>query len=629
MEIAKAYIENKNNKQISTQELAQQKFLATVESLMTNVFGKYLIRYYGSEAQKYHVVFSHTDNTSYQDANNHKIVISLTNVIAQIQKGVNALAVAYHELAHILYTNNTQRDNIRANVVQSIVDMIGNVEHNKIDGNVHSIWNVLEDHYIERKLMHEEPFLRNIINPLKTILSDDGSLMSWRLQEYAQKQPPQELVDLCDTYINLRQRIGDNTTSKRSKAMQNISTALLDIYIYLSKEEPPQDEPQEDDDDNGDEPTQTQQGGGGLEIKGKDEDEDEPVEEDKSDEPFKTSKKARSKMSQEEKDQVDKLDQLLKSELEKVEEVMQTQIEQAQIQVAFGEQSAPLADTMFKNFFVKSLPFEIPTLLNLRNTIRNGISQAQAKSYKSDPSFKLNTPRLIESIANKVEPKVFYGKGKDASSLRKVVIFQDVSGSTEQMHSCIFDIIAYSLSKSFEDSKWYLYGDKIIEKHKRDYNVPSIAIGNHNGIAGSTNSWYLTKAMRKHKQDKALFVVITDGDIHSLIRDEVTFNKFRDSTAFVGELDKETQKFAKYFATINDKEKDLIYNTLRQVRSDHFREIRENVVKYQSKGVKGHYADHIAYTQAYYKYLIANANTRKIITRLILEIVQVMKGQLR
>jgi len=464
MEIAKAYIENKDNPRMTKEELAHQKFLATVESLMTNVFGKYLIRYYGSEAQKYHVEFSHHDHTSYQDATNHKIVISLTNVVAQIQKGINALAVAYHELAHILYTNNTQRDTIRANVVSAIVKLLtlarsnstGTVtaqEYQKIENNVHTIWNILEDHYIERKLMRNEPFLRNIINPLKTILSDDGSLMSWRLQEYAQIQPPQELVDLCDTYIDLRERIGDNTTSKRLKVMQKISQALLDIYVYLTnqEDEPPQDEPQktddndDDDDDKGDEPTNPKQ------RRGKDDDddndEDEPVEDDKGDEPFKTNKKARRKMSQEEKDQIDKLDQLLKSELEKVEEHMQTQIEQMEIQVAFGEQGEPLADTMFKNFFVKKLPFEIPTLLNLRNTIRNGISQAQAKSYKSDPSFKLNTPRLVESIANKSEPKVFYGKGKDASSLRKVVIFQDVSGSTEQMHSCLFDIIAYSLSK--------------------------------------------------------------------------------------------------------------------------------------------------------------------------------------
>lgn len=126
--------------------------------------------------------------------------------------------------------------------------------------------------------MRNEPFLRNIINPLKTILSDDGSLMSWRLQEYAQIQPPQELVDLCDVYIDLRERIGDNTTSKRVKAMRSISQALLDIYIYLTKQEdkPPQDEPQEkdDEDDKGDEPAPlppTKQGGG----KGNDDDEDE------------------------------------------------------------------------------------------------------------------------------------------------------------------------------------------------------------------------------------------------------------------------------------------------------------------------------------------------------------------
>jgi hypothetical protein len=193
------------------------------------------------------------------------------------------------------------------------------------------------------------------------------------------------------------------------------------------------------------------------------------------------------------------------------------------------------------------------------------MTAAQRKSYTSNVSNRVSVPRLVEALTSKQEPKIFSNKGKDFTQLRKVVIFEDVSGSTSGQISYVFSQIAYALARSFNMSEWWLYGSQLAKKHLKDYKYLSEKIGlNYYNVGGCTNSDYLLNVMKKYQDEKAIFVVITDGDINSLIYSEL-FSKFKDSTAIVGFIHekhtsdiKHAVNFHKEFVEIREKQEEKL-----------------------------------------------------------------------
>lgn len=640
-----------------------------VEVLFQDIFGKYLLRYYGEKAQKFSVQVNVYEDTSYMNFESQRISIAMNSIVQQLQKGINVYAVAYHELAHILYTHNDVRDTIRE---KCLMDMYNEgytvdpaltdkqeIKRAKIEANrvlekqVHSIWNVVEDERIERILMREYTFLADIVDPLKTIIQDDGKIMSWRLGKYASKTPDAKIAQLCEHYIALynQQKVSKNSKTGRFEINPNsvtvLSTILYEIHklLFTPTQQPPINPPVNP-------PKPKQKGKGGdfkVKVKGKGGDEpvdddndddnddnkidDEPVDDDKNNG---VDNEAKAKSEKRE----DELNKQLEKQIAQAQELIATVVAEQDYLNSVLNESKRLPvhdDPLFKNMFI----VEIPLITQQRTTIRGGITQAQRKSFKSDISPKINVSRLVETMSNKSEPKVFYSKGKDVSFLRKVVIFEDVSSSTYgggNLLSPTFSMIAYALAKSFDDCDWWIYGDLLAKKHKQDFCIPSTIVGTRYNMAMSTNASYLANVMRKYAKEKALFVVITDGDIQSLTQDNKLFKQYVNQTAFIGYLKHEDAKHLKHKCVIDDTllrrmdltRRDFAY----QARYDQAASLAEQWLKKQSASNEDRFNYFKALQQIHqsknaFNAILKDAKIRQYIVDAVKTITSVMKGSMK
>ncbi len=574
-----------------------------VEVLFQDIFGKYMIKYYGEQTKNYRVLVSTDDQNSYMNSRDNVVVIAMRNVADQLKLGINVYAVAYHELAHILYTNDNIRDQIRVKAhmdmqsddyqidqahlqtlsVESKHKYIRNTRATQ-EKQLHMLWNVVEDERIERLIMNDHPFLTDILDPLKTIIKDDGKIMSWRLGKYAKKVPDARIAQLCEQYHSVYNSnaivIPNGHTINKEFADRSVRNTLAQILYELHKlmfptqeqgTEPPIIDPlkpkkrgkgkSENKTQGGDEPVDNQ------DDKDDDNDDDNDDNDDnngKDDDNDDNNGKDDKKIAREKKE--DELNKQLQNQIDKAKELIQTVVAEINYQssVLPEDQRKPLfTDPRFKNMFIT----EIPLITQQRTTIRGGMTQAQRKSFKSDISPKINVARLVETMSNKSEPKVFYSKGKDASPLRKVVIFEDVSSSTYgggRLLSPMFSMIAYALAKSFDECDWWIYGDLLAKKHKVDYAVPSQVVGRKYRMASGTRSSYLANVMRKYAQEKALFVVITDGDIQSLIQDNELFKRYVNQTAFIGYIKQDEAKQLKHKSIMDDNLFDYVNHASRK-----------------------------------------------------------------
>jgi hypothetical protein len=638
-----------------------------VEVLFQDIFGKYLLRYYGEQAQKFSVQVNSYEDTSYMNFETQRISIAMNSIVQQLTKGINVYAVAYHELAHILYTHNDVRDTIRERVLRKMYDDKYGLDptltdkeeikqqrvasHTIHEKQVHMLWNVIEDERIERILMREYTFLVDIVDPLKTIIQDDGKIMSWRLGKYASKTPDATIAHLCEHYIavyNQAKIVKSKTTGRFEIADKNIeidlSNTLYEIHklMFPPTTQPPVNPPKPKKRGKGKSENKTQ---GGDEPVNNNDDKDDDKDDDNNDNDNKgDDKKVNNKQDDKAKAKSEKREDELNKQLEKqiaqAQELIETVVaEQDYLSSTLNEKRRVSVhdDPIFKNMFI----VEIPLITQQRTTIRGGITQAQRKSFKSDISPKINVSRLVETMSNKSEPKVFYSKGKDASFLRKVVIFEDVSSSTYgggNFFSPVFSMIAYALAKSFDDCDWWIYGDLLAKKHKQDFCIPSTVVGTRYNMAMSTNASYLANVMRKYAKEKALFVVITDGDIQSLTRDNKLFQQYVNQTAFIGYLKYEDQKILKHKCVIDEKlarhmdmsRRDMAY----QIRYDHATQLAENWLKKQPT----HNEERFNYFKALHQIhasknafdaILKDAKMRQYVVDAVKTITSVMKGSMK
>lgn len=613
-----------------------------LQALFEKIFGKYMTQYYGERTRGYTVHFGSTSNgTSYCDSTNKRIQIDLVNIKQQLERGISPFAVAYHELAHVLYTNDYVRDAIRDKVVAKVyvATQMGETYSltSQINQIAHHVWNVLEDERIERKMMREFPFLRVHVDPLKRIIEDDGHLFSWRLGKYAQQQAPKAIVLLAETFVN--DEVDPlNVKTKSHGHIKRCVEAITPIVIDLlqQQQQPPQpprtkggnkptkidfDEPVDDDNDNDNE------------------DEDNDDNKTGGDFPTKRVSKPANKQddddskqqSKEQRVQEQRMIETLEKELDKIVETIQTQVQEAEYEKSLAE--AHLRDIVItkKYPFLNEFSYKIPVFNSQKSIVRGGMTLAQMKSYKSDISSKLNTTRLVQAIANRQEPKVFYNKGKDMQALRKVVIFHDVSGSTANDIDGIFDIVALSLAKSFEQVDWWVYGDALWKKHVEDYEMPTMLVGSHYRIDGSTRTTYLANVMRKYQKENAIFVVLTDGDIQSLVIGNPMWEKFKDKTAFIGYLDMsddEMKQAVKHHATISHDDYVYVKHGMSRIFYDNdvCADIARETHKLQSLGMATIDANRVVVKKYQYKLFLSDDRIRKMITHLQNSVVSLVKG---
>jgi hypothetical protein len=545
-----------------------------LEALFTQIFGKYLMRYYDANG-KYAVSFDKYAETSYMNSEQKVIVISGKNIETLLKANVSALSVAYHELAHVLYTNDRVRDMMRKQTLK-LLDINHGFNMHQLhfaQPQIHAIWNVLEDQRIERLMIREFPFLKDILDPLRSILPDDDKLMTWRRQQYSQRlsNVPKALVDLCEQFAGAK-HLKSPTSPAGAKILSEIFvlifgkpnvqqppvidfTNIQHTPVQGSDDEPqqagtPTDEPHGDDDDADDEDGDDQDDDADdedgddqdddAEDEGDDEDDDEPVN---GGDPIDTASKVIAN-----KQELDKRDQQLakaqaqddheKAILSMLKDIQKTLRENAELQ----SYAQSVVQDHKPNKDSNTQQNRIPAFTSIAQDVRNGMTAAQRKTYNSNMSHRISVSRVVEALANKQEPKVFSNKGKDFTYLKKVVIFEDVSGSTAGRISQTFSTLAYSLAKSFSTSEWWLYGSKLAKKHLTDYPYYSYEVAHrHNGaytVGNSTGSQELLNVMNKYKQEKAVYVIITDGDIQPLI-DNPLFETFKHSIAIIGMIPQE------------------------------------------------------------------------------------------
>lgn len=577
-----------------------------LQSLFVEIFGKYLMRYYDATGQ-YAVSFDTHASTSYMNSSSKQIVIALKNIIMLLQANVHVLSVAYHELAHVLYTSDRARDQMRRKA-GDILLANGTVadrrvyHHNNVEQQLHGIWNLVEDQRIERLMVLEFPFLKDIVEPLKSVLGEDDKLFSWRRDNYSTRRAfiPAQLITLCESYAGLK-KFKSPTIAVGAQILADIYALVFGKQVSATqpktidyenvKYQPVQgqdDEPQQQgqpmpDDQHGDDPEDSddqgqladdqtiddnddqdddaeqqddeENGADGVEVDGdvdEGEEDDSDIDElddedaDDSDEELEDGNPA---ISQQELDKRDKelakaqaQDDNEKGILRMLKDIQRTMRENAELQ---DYKNSVIED--HKPFYKGSIPEHrrIPAIFSIAQDVRNGMTAAQRKTYNSEVSNRVSVSRVVEALASKQEPRVFSNKGKDMTQLRKVVIFEDVSGSTHGVLSEMFSTTAYALAKSFTTSEWWLYGSQLVQKHLVDYPAYSAQVSQEYGNNDGTSSQRLLNVMKKYANEKAIYVVITDGDLHPLIDHEL-FKKFNDSTAIIGVLDDKIKKVSKH-----------------------------------------------------------------------------------
>lgn len=588
-----------------------------VEGLFTKIFGKYMLRYY--DHADYIVKFDNYAETSYQDSKNKKIVISMANVIAMLKHDINVLAVAYHELAHTLYTDDLERDKIRKKVIDHMwltlkpyhsntsVDPYYEVANQLHNGDTfHMIWNVLEDTRIERLLTKDFPFLQEIVEPLKTMIDPgDDDLFMWRSQK---GKPSQKIVDLAEEFC-----------SPKKKSQLAKAKIIYDIFeeIYLKKMLDAAKLPKDK--------QNSTKGSPQLDAYESTKDIKRQISNAQHTESLQERMQQHKKISDDVADQIEKLDEKYqatrndstlehnakvqslqelnreKERLERKQEIANLEIEEykKRIEELTGKEYSEITkkdaqdelnevrlletnndhekavksilenmkqtlveqqdlqnyanSVVYYDTTKPTLHYPISKVYSPKQKLRNGMSAAMAKRYTLDLSNKVNVGRIVSSKANRTAPQVFYGRGKDISFTKKVVIFQDVSSSTHAFKH-MFSSIAHSLANAFESVEWWGYGDYIFEKAKKDYDKDTRSLGDaHHLPINGTNASRLLNVMKKYKNKDYTYVIITDGDMNSIFKDIDTWNYFKDKIAVVGFIDQEIKNHAPHHVDLLSK----------------------------------------------------------------------------
>ena len=538
--------------------------------IFVRVFGRYLMRYY-DEAKDYAITFSTQSKASYCDNRRKEIVIAEATIVEMLKYNVPIMAIAYHEMAHTLYTNNATRENI----IQVVYEMSRGVFDNyDFDSQkAHSIWNVLEDEYIERKLAKDYPFLASIINPLRTIVKDDGLLMRWR--SGSTNNVPQELVDLAEEFASKRlnnKRSGEIIFTIMDKWYKQGTRASLTIkedkyekheseddeqdddeqeeqsaYDEDEQDDDEQDEQEEQsaynedeqDDDEQDDDEQEEQSAYDEDEQGDDEQEEqsaydedeqgddeqeeqiahvdaedeeknlpgkEPMEEEATKRKEPTVEEIIEDLKYHKGDKVIK--KILKDDVEQEEERLKEERQRKVLDYAYSLTKKPKVEPGAE---------KLKTFYNAKQFLYKGMTQAQAKGYSSNPSHRISIPKVLEATLAKKEPKVFYGRGKDTSFMRKVVLFEDVSGSAYVLFP-LFSTLAKTLVNAFEQSEWWAYGEKLFKRPKDQYDYLTYHTLDGTGMTRATYTSALFAHMRKHRHEDNVYVVITDGDMDDFIQ---------------------------------------------------------------------------------------------------------------
>ncbi len=573
-----------------------------VETLFTKVFGKYMLRYY--DQADYVVDFSTNEDTSYQDANNKRIVIALNNVITMLQRNIHVLAVAYHELAHTLYTDNEIRDKITRKALQVILEDVLNrddltenekhfVRQEIYESNyAHNIWNVLEDTRIERLLVEDFVFLKEIVEPLKTMIDHhNNDLFMWRTE---QGNPKQIIVDESEAFCSKKK------TSQLAKA-KNIATifkelflqGIIDQVLSSTRNQPKPDLSSDHDtiknydkDNAAREKTHS-----ASRIKSMQDNYDYKQEQIKRlEKRIESIEKFKEDVEQDEgrinkeatlttaTNEINDTINMIEDTQERMQEIAKEYLELCGKDITQKDDiykqledikkidiSNPL-DTAIKDILFKSqntiienqesLEYNrsveeynkvIPQhrlqkaklYYNPKQNLRQGITASQTKKYSLDISNKVNVGRIVSSKANKTAPQVFYNRGKDITFTRKVVVFEDVSSSTTDF-AHVFSSIAYSLSQAFDSVEWWGYGDKLFLKKPQDYKYQTRDLGTQQGLnIHGTQASRLLSVMKKYKNLDYTYVIITDGDMSSVFRDKDTWDYFKNKTVVTGFLTKD------------------------------------------------------------------------------------------
>lgn len=545
------------------------KYPKQVEILYTKIFGNYLLRYY--DINDYSVVFSPYSETSYQDEQNKQIVISFNNVIHMLEKGVNVLSVAYHEMAHTLYTSNSVRDDIQKKALK----MMSAEYSDEVREIIHNLWNILEDHIIETKLMAEFTFLEPIVAPLKTIIEDDNALLSWR-KGTTLPSDRQDIVDLATKYT--------------TKKLSNKSKAEILVYIYEKYYAQNQSNQRKL---NGSEKTREK-----LSSARNLKERQERLEELKKDlekgkdnmvewmaDEYKKSierqKQIIESIKQEYKDKFDEeldLEQETNdglSDLERISKI-ETNNEQERLfkEVLYKEQKIIQEKQELKTYndsidngsekrmhkHIELKQFKIIDIYSAKQRVRNGMSQALTKKYSFDISPKLSVPRLVSSKANKSMPNIFQNKGKDVNFLKKVVIFEDVSGSTVNSYlTNVFSQVAKGLATSFDSVEWWGYSDKLWLKPKNLYNYKTLQVGFSLGVSSGsgTSASKLLNVMKKYQKQDNTYIIITDGDMHDVFHHKELWDFFKDRTCVIGILDETIKNNTPHYVELQDVARDV------------------------------------------------------------------------
>lgn len=566
-----------------------------VEGLFTKIFGKYMLRYYNND--NYTVEFSLYDDTSYQDEAGKRIVIAMNNVISMLNKNINVLAVAYHELAHTLYTNNDMRDKIRRKAEDHVYEKVDLFSRPTVfkhrfqeiaTKRLHAIWNVIEDSRIESLLAKDFDFLAPIIEPLKTMIDPNGDeLFTWRVHGTCNNQVVQHNADsFClpkkqsqlqlakyiaeiymelymqddiksiDDYINNPQQernktAGDNM-QEQTKPDDNYKQAKQKQHALEYAKERIEEAKQDlksrqqtlADDNSSDEMRElAQEHIANLRkvIMNTQERYDEQYghgayaqdSKEKQDSPAKQLEVIRNLDTQSASDNA------VKSMLESIQQtIIENQIEQ--------DYNKAVRDYNVAN--TNYIP-KIEKVYSAKQKLRQGITAAQSKRYSTNISNKVNVPRIVSSKANRTAPQVFYGRGKDLSFTKKVVIFEDVSSSTRAF-THVFSSIAQALANSFESVEWYAYGDELFLKQRKHYDRQTRQLGTvANMRIGGTSTYMLTSVMRKYQNKDYTYVIITDGDMRSLYKSDL-WSYFKDKCVVMGFIDKQTRENATHYVDI-------------------------------------------------------------------------------
>jgi hypothetical protein len=584
----------------------------SLELLFTKLFGNYMLRYYDSS--NYAVEFSTHESTSYNNATKKIIVIALDNVISMIKKKVNVLAVAYHELAHTLYTDNNQRDDIRKKALKEISQTlsIGYAE-SYMEEHVHMIWNILEDYMIEERLMNDFPFLKPIVDPLKLIIQDDDLLLSWRKGN----KISENLKELADSYVSSKKQ----SNIKRGNTIAKIYLQ----YYHIKAQDNTQPKPefiQEIDEIKKDatekylrdkldsyEKEKQQLLGDLADLKMDIEDLEEQLElEETSGDISKTVfdlKDKKDKVSDYESS-IRNVKQAIQSLSEdyanrigkKFESKPKEQKTNSQVLIDIKNlQSKNETDNALKDILVKEqetiienmqladynnsvqyiqlsnknegIPLrKIKKVYSPKQRIRQGEAEALTKRYSTNISPKISVQKILQSKSSHVPPNVFQNKGKDTTFVKKVVIFEDVSGSTRRFTEQ-FSSVANSLANAFESVEWYGYSDFLWEKPKSLYDYTTLHTGEHYKVssADGTQAFRLLNVMKKYKNKDYTYVIITDGDMKSVFRDKETWSYFKGKTCVIGYLNEDIIANSKYHYQFDTTDRNNISKSVMSVVS--------------------------------------------------------------